>query len=51
MQGRDKANCPVEQQHQLSICLLVRVFMVHQPPDANCLVENVYFVWIWGNLD
>lgn len=50
LQGRDKANCPVEQQQQLSICLLIHVFMLHQPPDANCVVENVCSVWIWGNL-
>lgn len=22
--------------------------MVHQPPDANCAVEYVCCVWIWG---
>lgn len=20
----------------------------HRPPDANCVAENVYSVWIWG---
>lgn len=51
LQGRDKGNCPIEQQQQLSIYLLIHVFLVHQPPDANCVVENMCSVWIWENLD
>lgn len=51
LQGTDKRNCPTEQQQQLSVCLPIHVFMVHQPPDANCVAENVCSVWIWENLD
>lgn len=51
LQGRDKSNCPLEQQQQLSVCLLVHVFMHQQPPHANCEAESVSSVWIWKNLD
>lgn len=51
LHGRDKGNCPIEQQQQLSVCLPIHVFMVHQPPDAYCVAENVCSVWILENLD
>lgn len=51
LHGRDKGNCPIEQQQQLSVCLPIHVFMVHLPPDANCVAENVCSVWIWVHLD
>lgn len=43
LQARDKGNCPMEQQQQLSVCLPIHVFMVHQPPDANCVAEMCVF--------
>lgn len=42
LQGRDKRNCPIEQRQQLSVCLTIHVFMVLQPPDANCVAENAF---------
>lgn len=50
LQGRDKGNCPMEQQQQLSVCLPLHVFMAHRPPHANCVAEMCVLCWfgkIW----
>lgn len=39
LQGKDKGNCPLEQQQQLSACLPIHVFMVHQPLDEKLALK------------